>query len=242
MAYTADKDTGSCEPVDPAALPFPVSGMESRCFATQEAWDLSFLSTVIGKCLALGSMGERTEMSELELLDLSPSHVIFCSESHSSLSYQADIDKIMTLPPARTRVGLPSLLPITHTVALLRFTASIVSVLQFRSNAVTSVEPRGLPSACLACVGNAAGEGEDYFLHVKPPPRCLVIITLLPTTAQSLEDQRHCAVCTGSTTAVCAGARLVSLTRCTFFISWSFEHQVAEMRRERVGYAAVIGM
>lgn len=87
--------------------------------------------------------------------------------------------------------------------------------------------------ACLACVGNAAGEGEDNFLHVKPPPRCLVIITLLPTTARSLEAQRHCAVCTGSTTAVYAGARLASLTRCIFSISWSFEHQVAEMMRER---------
>lgn len=140
-------------------------------------------------------MAERIEMSEPALLDLSPSLVIFCSGSHSSLSCQTDVDKIMTLPTARTRVGLPLRLPIAHTVTLLRFTASIVSVLQLRTNAITSVEPQGLPSACLACVGSAASEGKDNFLHMKPPPRCLVIITLLPTTARSLEAQRHSEVC-----------------------------------------------
>lgn len=180
-------------------------------------------------------------MSEPELL-VSPSHVIFCSGSHSSLSLQADIDKIMSLPTARTRAGLPSHCPVMHTVALLRFTASIVSVLQ-DTNAITSVEPQSLPSACLACVGSAAGEGEDNFLPMKPPPRCLVIITLLPTTAPSLEAQRHSEVRTESTTAVYAGARLASLTRCIFSIGWDFEHEVTEMReRKRVGYAAVIGM
>lgn len=33
MAYTVDKDTDSWEAVNPAVLPFPVSVMESRCFA-----------------------------------------------------------------------------------------------------------------------------------------------------------------------------------------------------------------
>lgn len=39
----------------------------------------------------LGSMVERTGMSELEVLDVSPSHVIFCSGPNFSLPCQADI-------------------------------------------------------------------------------------------------------------------------------------------------------